>query len=109
MKSWNSAGHEATLVSNPDPSYLRTAGRVLVMQYTQRCGDRRSGFETRDYILYSTKAYNLRAGCCVFCVCRLAEREIVKLAKKKEVEIQHVRRRVLEHLIRSTVHEVSYM
>ena len=41
-------------------------------------------------------------------LCRLAEREIVKLAKEKEVEIQHVHRRVLEQLIRKAVHEVSW-
>ena len=41
-------------------------------------------------------------------LCRLAEREIVKLAKEKEVEIQHVHRRVLEQFIRKAVHEVSW-
>ena len=38
---------------------------------------------------------------------RLAERKIVKLAKKKEVEIQHVHRRVLDQLSKTPVHEVS--
>ena len=40
-------------------------------------------------------------------MCRLAEREIMKLAKEKEVEIQHVHRRVLGQLTKPSVHEVS--
>ena len=38
---------------------------------------------------------------------RLAEREIVKLAIEKEVKIQHVHRRVLGQLTKTSVHEVS--